>query len=213
MLWLIFTRTLLQSLTIYHKSYTIRSSSPNTFSTFLTTPYGQISTITSTTRTLRLLLLRFLRIPMTPLAKEATNDLNSDITTFDPTPFSTLLQATISYDSIPTIDTKLRPLLRDCFDASHLAQLFLLKRFSKYLDTSLVDWEFMMLLFKHKLSHGTSSSHQHITSTVQAFCLKLFYDELPTMQNLAVRRPDLYRQFSACYACNLTVESLPHLCS
>src|SRR6266542_6309023 len=85
------------------------------------------------------------------LVKEATNNLNSNITTFDPTPFSTLIQATISYDSIPTIDTKLRLLLRDCFDAS---QLLSLKRFNKYLDTSLVDWEFMMLLFKHKLSHG-----------------------------------------------------------
>ena len=117
------------------------------------------------------------------LAKEATNNLNSDITTFDPTPFSTLIQTTISYDSIPTIDTKLCPLLRDCFDASYLTQLLSLKRFSKYL----VDWEFTMLLFKHKLSHGTSSSHQHTTSTVQAFRLKLFYDELLTMQNLAVR--------------------------
>src|SRR6266496_4481748 len=119
----------------------------------------------------------------------------------------------MSYDSIPTIDTKLPLLLRDCFDASQLAQLLSLKCFSKYLDISLVDWEFTMLLFKHKLSHGTSSSYQHTTSTIQAFHLKLFYNKLPMMQNLTVRRPDLYRQFSACFACNLTVESLHHLWS
>src|SRR6266498_6061582 len=42
--------------------------------------------------------------------------------------------------------------------------------------------------------------------------LNCFMTSYP-MQNLAVRQPDLYGQFSACYACNLTVESLPHLWS
>jgi hypothetical protein len=121
------------------------------------------------------------------------------------------MQAVILYDSTHLIDIKLRNLLKDCQEAQRITQLLSLNRFESYVYSNQIDWETTYRIFELKLWHGPSSKQQRTTASLHTFRLKLFYDELPTLQNLQVRRADLYSQYTNCPSCNLMPETLNHL--
>jgi len=68
------------------------------------------------------------------------------------------------------------------------------------------DWK---SFWKNTLTKGATTSFKD--NNRKGFLLKLIHNELPTMDRLEIRRPDLYKQDKLCSLCNKEEEIREHL--
>src|SRR6266536_139701 len=110
--------------------------------------------------------------------------------------------------SLP-IETNIKHFINNIYQAKQFQNLLSLQRF-KLLNRLNVDraisWDATWYTFSLSL-HGTS----FVSSYRKSIKTKLFYDELPTLESLKHRRPDLYLATILCFCCNLDTETLDHL--
>ena len=133
------------------------------------------------------------------------------LTTMSSSPPAMYFHAANDYLSI---DTDLRSFLNMCFQAAHFDTLLHSLRWADIVrlhDDKRIDWPATWAFFnyKHNMSKSQTSFSQ---SSMTTFAVKLLLEELPVMENLKRRRPDLYPANQTCPLCHNNVpEDLKHL--
>ena len=99
------------------------------------------------------------------------------------------------------------------FDAINFNGLLQLSRWScikNLSDNFNIDWAVTWNLFSYHINtKKITTSFKH--SILVSFRTKLMMDELPLMNNLVKRHPDIYKQEWKCVMCHQEQESWPHL--
>src|SRR6266498_3761473 len=114
------------------------------------------------------------------------------------------------------IERNMRYFIKTLYEAKYFNNFLLLRRFKLINNlhrNSLISWNTTWISHKYDESHGTSFK----SSSTYSFKIKTLYDELPTLENLKHRRPDLYPANLLCVCCNNTTspsdrhETIDHL--
>ena len=103
--------------------------------------------------------------------------------------------------------------MKDIFDAINFCDLLSLSRWSNIRvlsDQKLIDWPATWSLFSFHTNNKKSSTNFKHSSRI-AFNSKMLMGELPLLDKLVRRRPDLYNSNWKCIMCNQEQETWPHL--
>src|SRR6266542_2665995 len=144
------------------------------------------------------------------LARVATSS-SPDIPSYTPSTHSSFFSTRIVFNSSLPLEINPRSFYSTLCDAAFFEQFLSLDRMVKYKNLSLhINWVITWSFFNYTHQFTSQYLRSKMESFQRTFKLKLLYEELPLMNNLIRRRPDLY-QDAPCFHCSTSVETQDHL--
>src|SRR6266496_6217739 len=109
------------------------------------------------------------------------------------------------------VDTNIRSFIKDVHSAQLFSDILSLVKMARYdrLKDS-INWPVTWSLASFSLYAGSSKTNFR-EDKIQNFRRKLMFDELPTMDNLCRRKPEIYNSEWNCFHCNLVRETCAHI--
>src|SRR5436190_5201258 len=105
-----------------------------------------------------------------------------------------------------TVDQHLRHFIKQISKTKGFEKWFNLFRNTKY-RSSWIDWDATFYILN---DNGNKSTTSFTNSTIKAKKIKFLIEELPTVEHVKKRRPDLYNNW-ACPRCNIFDETFQHI--
>src|SRR6266498_3697350 len=145
------------------------------------------------------------------LARVATSPSSSNIPCYTPSTHSSFFSTRIVFNSSLLLEINPRSFYSALCDAALFEQFISLDRMAKYKSlSSHINWVITWSFFNYVHQFTSQHLRSKMESFQRTFKLKLLYEELPLMNNLIRRRPDLY-QNASCFHCSTGVENQDHL--